>query len=329
MKRIIMMLLAPLLIIGLSAAGAVNPAFAGDAVPGIPVSRDHVVKSSQEKYGTLTVPRAGIYNNKIVRYRGTPDDGPGTVIQNKGITSAPYGSWGGVQVGEVGNFMLAGHRSSHGSLMLRVPSLEAGDKIIIKRKGETYTYIVAYKFVVDFKSKRSQKSQLQPVPGKFGVKATQPAIVLSTCLTAEDHRKGNFWTDRQGNPQHRMDVVGFLEEPKTPIEPPKPPEPQLNAPSIVGDTVVAGVTSTSATFNASVNPNAGSTGVSFVYGTDPALVAGTSVSANPSTISGVTTTNVTGAISGLLPATTYYVRVSASNSAGTAQGQIVSFTTSP
>lgn len=312
--RIMKFLLVSLLIIGLSAVGLANPAFAGDAGPGEPVTRASIVKSKKHKYGTLTVPKAGIYNNKIVRYRGTPDDGPGTVIQDKGITSAPYGAWGGVEVGQVGNFMLAGHRSSHGSLMRKVPKLKPGDKIIVNRGGENFTYIVAYKFVVNWKSKRSQRSQLQPVPGKFGVKATRPAIVLTTCMTPEDRAKGNYWRDKQGNPQHRMDVVGFLE---------------TKTPSIVGESTATGVTTTSATLNASVNPNAGSTDVKFTYSTDPSLGAATSVTVptNPANLTGVSTRKVTASINGLLPATTYYVRVSASNSAGTKQGEVITFAT--
>ena len=35
-----------------------NPAFAGDAGPGEPVTRASIVKSKKHKYGTLTVPKA-------------------------------------------------------------------------------------------------------------------------------------------------------------------------------------------------------------------------------------------------------------------------------
>jgi sortase A len=35
---------------------------------------------------------------------------------------------------------------------------------------------------------------------------------LSTCATPEDHAAGNFWFDRFGNPEHRIDKIGVLVE---------------------------------------------------------------------------------------------------------------------
>jgi len=35
-------------------------------------------------------------------------------------------------------------------------------------------------------------------------------ITLSTCATPEDHARGNFWSDRFGNPEHRIDKIGVL-----------------------------------------------------------------------------------------------------------------------
>lgn len=35
-------------------------------------------------------------------------------------------------------------------------------------------------------------------------------ITLSTCATPEDHADGNFWSDRFGNPEHRIDEIGVL-----------------------------------------------------------------------------------------------------------------------
>lgn len=70
----------------------------------------------------------------------------------------------------------------------------------------------------------------------------------------------------------------------------------------------------------------GSTSISFTYGTDSGLSgATTTTTANsPSTTNGSRSMNLTG----LSPSTTYYFRISASNSTGSANGSIVSFTTS-
>lgn len=35
-------------------------------------------------------------------------------------------------------------------------------------------------------------------------------ITLSTCATPEDHAAGNYWADRFGNPEHRIEKVGVL-----------------------------------------------------------------------------------------------------------------------
>ena len=68
----------------------------------------------------------------------------------------------------------------------------------------------------------------------------------------------------------------------------------------------------------------------FEWGTDPGLVGAANVGATPSSVTA--TTNVTAPLSGLSPGTTYYYRVTATTSAGTASegvlyGAIVAFTT--
>ncbi len=35
-------------------------------------------------------------------------------------------------------------------------------------------------------------------------------ITLSTCRTPEDRAEGNYWSDRFGNPEHRIDKIGEL-----------------------------------------------------------------------------------------------------------------------
>jgi uncharacterized repeat protein (TIGR02543 family) len=70
----------------------------------------------------------------------------------------------------------------------------------------------------------------------------------------------------------------------------------------------------------------GSTSITFTYGTDSGLSGATTTTASnsPSTSNGSRSMNLTG----LSPSTTYYYRISASNGTGSANGSIVSFTTS-
>jgi phosphodiesterase/alkaline phosphatase D-like protein len=89
------------------------------------------------------------------------------------------------------------------------------------------------------------------------------------------------------------------------------------------------VTTTAATLGASVNPAGSATTVSFIYGTDPSLTSGTTTTAAQSIGSGTSAVAVAANLTGLQPATTYYIRVVATNAAGTTQGAILSFTTAP
>ena len=84
------------------------------------------------------------------------------------------------------------------------------------------------------------------------------------------------------------------------------------------------VKDSSATLNASVNPNGQATSVYFEYGTSTSYGAKTS----PKSIgSSGSSSNVSLAASGLAPSTTYHVRVVASNAAGTSNGSDQTFTT--
>lgn len=85
------------------------------------------------------------------------------------------------------------------------------------------------------------------------------------------------------------------------------------------------VTRTTATINGQVNPNGWPTTYWFEYGTDTNLGNVTSFQA---TNSGTTYMNVSAGISGLQPSTKYYFRLNAQSAYGTANGTVLSFTTS-
>ena len=94
------------------------------------------------------------------------------------------------------------------------------------------------------------------------------------------------------------------------------------------------VTSTTATLNASVTANAPTTtALSIKYASGvgaAALVAGgggTAATISPTTASGWNATAVSANVTGLTPRTTYYYRVSTTNSVSTANGAVKSFTT--
>ncbi|MDR3750375.1 MAG: S53 family serine peptidase [Terracidiphilus sp.] len=87
------------------------------------------------------------------------------------------------------------------------------------------------------------------------------------------------------------------------------------------------ITSTTATLNATVNPNDADTKVWFLYGASSTL-SGATQTTSQDIGSGTTATAVTASLSGLSASTTYYFEVVAQNSVGTTDGTISSFTTS-
>jgi hypothetical protein len=81
-----------------------------------------------------------------------------------------------------------------------------------------------------------------------------------------------------------------------------------------------------ATLNASVNPNGLDTTVKFLYGTDPALASPIEVEASL-VLAGNGAVPVAKAIADLSPETNYFFKVSATNSDGTTEGEVLGFTT--
>jgi Leucine-rich repeat (LRR) protein len=85
------------------------------------------------------------------------------------------------------------------------------------------------------------------------------------------------------------------------------------------------VSTSSAVLNGSVNPNGLSTNISFLYSEDQ--TTWTTVTATPGTIEGAGDQTVTTELTSLPSKTTYWFKVSATNSEGTKEGEVLSFTT--
>jgi sortase A len=146
----------------------------------------------------------------VVRYRGSPDDGPGTRIQNRGPTASPRGPSGGVGPGDVGNFIVTGHRLSGKAPFRYLPRLRPGDRVRVRSGDTVHVYEITGTRRTSFRSAPSLAEQSAAVPGHPGEAPVEAMITLSTCATIEDHAAGNFWADRFGNPEHRIDKIGVL-----------------------------------------------------------------------------------------------------------------------
>lgn len=158
----------------------------------------------------VTIDELDLRGFPVQRYPGSPDDAAGTAIQNAGDMASPRGPRGGVGPGEVGNFIVTGHRLSSSMPLRYSPSLERGDRIEVRSGGTVHVYEVRRTRWTSFRSPESLAAQRAPVPGRPGVEPTQPMITLSTCATLEDHAAGNYWSDEFDNPEHRIDKIGVL-----------------------------------------------------------------------------------------------------------------------
>jgi len=190
----------------MSSAGPASPAAA-------PLPAETARRSDQPKpfaKMSLTIPSIGVRSLRVVPYRGEADDGPGTRIQNRGVAASPRGPHGGVGHGQIGNLIITAHRTSAGGPFRQLPSLRNGKHILITSDGMIYDYVVKGTMTISFRSPRDIARQSAPVPGHLGRPAKQPMITLSTCATPEDHARGNYWADRFGNPEHRIDKIGVL-----------------------------------------------------------------------------------------------------------------------
>jgi sortase A len=175
---------------------------------------------------TMRIPALGLRALPVVPYRGSPDDGPGTRIQNGGVAASPFGAGGGVGPGQVGNYIVTGHRTTPPAPFADVPSLRRGDHVLVRTRSHVFDYRVTRTRWTSFRSRLSLARQSAPVPGRLGVPARRPMITLSTCATLEDHARGNYWTDEFGNPEHRIDKIGVLVQ----VRPAPPRQARSSAP---------------------------------------------------------------------------------------------------
>ena len=166
------------------------------------------------RLSSLGIPAIGVTDLRVVPYRGSPDDAPGTSIQNGGVGASPFGPEGGVGPGGVGNFIVTAHRTSSTRAFARLPELRRGERVHVevgpRRTRVRYTYEIVRTRSTSFRSPVSLERQSAAVPGRPGRPATRAMVTLSTCATPEDHAAGNFWADEFDNPEHRIDKIGVL-----------------------------------------------------------------------------------------------------------------------
>ncbi|MET9610781.1 sortase [Streptomyces sp. NPDC006512] len=170
---------------------------------------DHAVARAAQA-AVISIPAIGLSNLPVVPYQGSPDDAPGTRIQDRGVAASPHGPGGGAGPGEVGNYIVTGHRIVAGGPLRNLPSLPTGASVIVTAGGVTYQYTITGTRTTSFRSPASMAAQRAAVPGSPGAVPMRAMITVTTCLTPEDEAAGNFWRDAQNNPEHRLDKIGVL-----------------------------------------------------------------------------------------------------------------------
>lgn len=197
-------------VVGLALAVALAGATAGTA-DAVPAEKGSLTYSSgKPRNARLTILARDIHRVQVIAYRGKTDDAPGTRIQNRGITASPYGPDGGTGPGGIGNYQVTGHRTSAGGIFRYTPSLKDDARVFVDAGRWRYIYRIVKTRWVSFRSAKSLRAQRAEVPGEPGKTATRAWITISTCATPEDHAAGNYWTDRFGNPEHRIDKIGLM-----------------------------------------------------------------------------------------------------------------------
>jgi sortase A len=166
--------------------------------------------TTEPRRATLSIPGIGVRDLTVVPYRGRPDDGPGTEIQNGGAAASPHGPRGGEGPGAIGNYIVTAHRTSSTRAFEFLPELRRGDLVRVEAGRWRFVYEIVDTRSTSFRSDRSLERQAAAVPGRAGAEPTKAYITLSTCATPEDHADGNWWADRFGNPEHRIDKIGVL-----------------------------------------------------------------------------------------------------------------------
>ena len=158
----------------------------------------------------LAIPSIGVRARWVVRYGGSPDDDRGTGYQDRGYLASPVGPAGGAAPGEIGSFVVTGHRTSGGSPLLRLPALRRGALVRVGWQGQVLTYRMTGGALVDSSRPGADALLAAAVPGRPGAVPTRASLTLITCATIEDNARGDRYRDRHHNPRHRIVRYGVL-----------------------------------------------------------------------------------------------------------------------
>ncbi|WP_427129523.1 class E sortase [Pseudarthrobacter sp. S9] len=148
-----------------TAAPAAPATGGGTAASAVPVG---TAPGHGQAIGVIYIPRLGAdYSRPIIQ--GTSQG----VLDTLGLghyeaTAMP---------GELGNFVVAGHRQTHGAVLDNIHTLVPGDKIYVQTADAFYTYVYRNQEIV----LPNRTDVLLPVPGEPDAKPGQRILTLTSC----------------------------------------------------------------------------------------------------------------------------------------------------
>ncbi|MFI0487272.1 class E sortase [Actinomadura sp. 9N215] len=98
-------------------------------------------------------------------------------VERKDLRKGPGHYPGTALPGQVGNFVVSGHRTTYSAPFNRLGELDRGDKILIDTRDKQYVYQVTGREIV----KPSATEVTAPVPLHPKRRPTKPLITLTTC----------------------------------------------------------------------------------------------------------------------------------------------------
>lgn len=135
--------------------------------------------------GILRVPRFGADYEVPILPGGDLDDSKGSADRAKVLDALSRGvAWYelGEKPGEIGNFVIAGHRVTHGEPFARFPDLRRGDKVNVETRASIYTYVLrngGTDVIVPFSATWPLDSV--PDPDHPDAEPTEALMTLVTC----------------------------------------------------------------------------------------------------------------------------------------------------
>lgn len=108
-----------------------------------------------------------------------PDYAPVVVegVTTEALRRGPGHFPGSAMPGQIGNFVVSGHRTTYGKPFSRVDELRVGDPIVVEGAGRYFTYRVTGSEIVD----PHRLDVTYPVPGRPGEAPTRSLMTLTTC----------------------------------------------------------------------------------------------------------------------------------------------------